>query len=532
MSQPFPAFCDTSYQLTNRYAAVERTVNFTCTPNETKGAESKYSILLEPTPGTIPFNSLTGFYAPLPVAPPFNQRCRGLVYYRGLIYGVNGTTVFYIQGGFQFIGTVVDDGYAVTFATTGTNQIFIATQVSGNGYVINTDFLSFVDLSTNAQFLGSTCCTAQDGYVIVVTPGYPTLNQIQISGNAGTPIGDCTIWDATRISQQDGQADALIAVISSREYLRLLGTQRSQIFWNSGAPNFPFVSYNSTYIETGIYSGLSLADMGDSLIWVGSDKRGMVSCWQDFAFQPQQISTFAIERFWSNYPLISIRSSTAFAYTWNGHRKYQITFPKAITPPVSGGNYLNATWEYDATASKMLGKPVWTELTYLRYDGVKTGLATRFHAFYVDFNVHLVGSDGSDGNPGAIYQLSDTSYTQCGADKNGFQINTPIIRERICPHLYSTNKRIVYNRIELEVSRGVGNALGSQPLITLAISRDGGNTYGPDYELPVGAIGQWFQRVYLNRVGYARDLVLKVTYSDPSYMALVNAYLDFFVAGS
>ena len=50
MSQDFPGFCGPSYQLTNRYAAIERTVNWLTVPNETQD-ERKYRMALTPCPG-------------------------------------------------------------------------------------------------------------------------------------------------------------------------------------------------------------------------------------------------------------------------------------------------------------------------------------------------------------------------------------------------------------------------------------------------------------------------------------------------
>lgn len=502
----FPGFCDASYQLTNKFASVERTVNWTLAPNETHGAESHYTAILEPTPGTIPFG-------PVPVPFPFNQRVRGLLGYRGLIFGVSGTVAWYTKnlqfvdgivtvapGGLQKLGNVVDDGNPVSIVGNASGQIFVSTS-TGNGYVI---YPAFVDLSTNPGFLGSSYCTFQDGYVIVINPrsilAPGAYNQIQISGTMAVPVGDATQWDASFISQAIGQSDVLRCIISSREYLRLMGAARSQIFYNGGG-TFPFVSYNSTYIETGTSSPFSVVDMGDSLMWLGQDYRGVTSCFRDFAFQPEPVSTFAVEQAWAKYPAASTSRAQAFAYIWQGHKKYQITFPQAVPPPDSGGSYLNATWEYDATASRMMGKSIWTEMSYQRFDGVATGLATPCHAFanFSDASsaleswltnwpgAHIVGSDGTDGNPGALYQLSAGIFTNCGADNLGNQLRQPIVRTRVCPHLYSSDKRLQYNRVSFDVTRGVGRAAGTpEACFTIEVTDSLGKTASVTCCIPVG----------------------------------------------
>ena len=268
---------------------------------------------------------------------------------------------------------------------------------------------------------------------------------------------------------------------------------------------FPFQSYNETFIETGIVgNGFSLADMGDSLIWIGQDSRGVRACWRDPAFSPQRISTFAQEQAWQGYP--SIDDAVAFAYIWRGHLIYQVTFPTA-----------RATWCYDATESALRGRPAWHERQFLDAYGNLQARPELFHCYA--YGLHLVSSGGGDLNPGAIYQYSDAlsanppanpvlmlrwsddggntwsneyqlgtgalgqfsklcymnrlgygrnrvfwlrygdgSYTECAADVNGNQVQRPIVRDRITPHLYETENRIVYDRIQFETSRGLGPA--------------------------------------------------------------------------
>jgi hypothetical protein len=510
MSIPFPGFTGPSYQLTNRAAASERLVNWYCIPNESGGAESKFKLALEPSPGNAAF-------CPLPVPAPFNQRNRGLLELRGTAYGVNGTVAFSIDygGNFTNLGTVADDGLPVSMVANA-GQIFIAS--AGNGYVIPAGggAGSLIAVETG-DFLGASYATFQDGYIIVVTPN---SNQIQISGSTTTPLGDATQWDAANVSIQAGQADLLQAVISSREYLRLLGSRRSQIYSNTGNAGFPFQSYNETFIETGIAAPFSLADLGDSLIWVGQDSRGMRACWRDAGFQPQRISTLAIEQAWQNYWRVD--DAIAFSYVWKGHLVYRITFPSALQ-----GGTVSATWEYDATASQLAGMPLWSERQYLNGANVLTGRPELFHCYA--YGRHLVGSGGADGNPGAIYQMSDTAFTDCGTDIAGNQSQRAIVRDRICPHLWSNNKRLIYNRIELELARGVGadgGGLGADPQILIRWSNDGGNTWSPEQQISAGKLGEYSRRVHFNRCGSGRDRIFWIRCSDPVYWAIVGAELD------
>ena len=52
--------------------------------------EKKFKIALAPCPGNLQFG-------PLPVPVPFNQPNRGLIEYRGVVYGVMRTEIYYMR---------------------------------------------------------------------------------------------------------------------------------------------------------------------------------------------------------------------------------------------------------------------------------------------------------------------------------------------------------------------------------------------------------------------------------------------------
>lgn len=522
MSTVFEGFVGPSYQLPNKYATIERTINWQLVANEAAGEEKKFGMALEPSPGNAPF-------CQLPVPVPFNQPCRGLLELRGTAYGVNGDTVFSIDanGNFTNIGMLEVDANPVSMVANGNGQIFIAS--AGKGYVIPNGGGAGSLLPVRGGLLGASYATFQDGYVIVVVPN---SNQFQISGTDDIPLGDATQWDAANVSVQAGQADKLRAIISSREYLRLLGARRSQVYYdagNQGIGAFPFQSYNETFIETGISAVFSLADTGSGLIWIGEDARGRRACWQDHAFQPQRISTFAVEARWDAYDRID--DAIAFTMIWQGHLQYVVTFPSAkikygLLAPIPP-SMIGATWVYDVSMSELLGRPIWFERSYQTALGYAVARSEQFHCFC--YGKHLVGSAGLDGNPGAIYQYSTTQYTDCGTDANGAQSQQPIVRDRISPHVFNGNKRVIYNRIEFELARGVGldaGAFGADPQLLLRWSNDGGNAYGPEQNMPAGKIGQYGQRVYWNTCGYGRDRVFWLRATDPVYWGIVGAELD------
>ncbi len=533
MSQILPQVIGPSAQLSPISAASSRTVNWILTPNEHRDSEDKFTFLATPCPGNAPFS----LYAD--AGPEYHQPNRGLLELRGRVFGVNGNIIFELlsTGAYSFLGFCADDGLPVSMVANGNGQIFIAS--AGLGYYIPAGAaVGSAGQIASPGFLGASYATFQDGYILVVTPG---TNQFQISGDDDHPIGDVTYWDAANVSIQAGQADLLRAILSSREYVRLLGGRRSQIYQDIGANgigSFPFQSYNETFIETGIAAPFSLVDLGESLVWIGEDSRGMRACWRDAAFQPQRISDYGVERWWQSYTRVD--DAVAFSFIWQGHLLYQVTFPHAGL--TSGGDVVSATWLYDATTSALVGKPIWTERSYMAPGGgltsatsIAPGRSEMFHCFA--FGKHLVGSTGTDGNPGAIYEYKVGTYTDEGADPiSGSAIQQPIVCDRITPHLWGGEKRVIHNRIEFEVGRGVGNSVdpGSDPQLLLRWSSDGGETFSTEYSLPIGAQGQYNKWVALNRLGYSDHAgrVYWIRMADPVFNSLMNVSADFYVCAS
>jgi len=512
MSITFPGFCGPSYQLSNHWATIERSVNWMPVSNESRTDTAKGTSFLEPSPGNAPFG-------PLPVPAGLQGPCRGLLEYRGLGFGVNGPNVFKFtsRGAMTRLGDILDDNQPVSMVANANGQIGIAS--AGKLFVIQLPAGNVIPV-VDPNFLGASFLTFQDGYLIALTPN---SNQFQISGTDAIPLGDMTQWDAANISIQAGQADLLAALLSSREYLRLLGTRRSQIYQNVGSQGiggFPFQSYNETFIETGIGAPMSLVDMGESMIWVGEDARGQRACWRDVAFQPQRISDYGVEWQWQRYQKIS--DAVAFPFIWQGHLLYQITFPSAFIP----NGPQSATWIYDQTESNLRGRACWHERQFLLPGNQLGGRPEHFHAFVG--GVHVVGSSGSDGNPGALYQYSPTNYGDC-AQVNGVQVTQPVVRDRICPVLWHNDNRLVINRLRMQFNKGMGldgGVLGSMPEIMVRVSRDGGATYGPELHVSAGQIGEYGLITYLNRLGYSRQFVIWVRCSDPVLWSVVNAELD------
>jgi hypothetical protein len=101
-------------------------------------------------------------------------------------------------------------------------------------------------------------------------------------------------------------------------------------------------------------------------------------------------------------------------------------------------------------------------------------------------------------------------------------------RQRTAPHLSQEQMWIFYNQIQVDLQAGQGLVIGqgSQPVLMIDWSDDGGHTYSNEHFVTCSPIGMYRARAILRRLGRSRDRIFRVTVSDPVAWNLVGAYLQ------
>jgi hypothetical protein len=194
-------------------------------------------------------------------------------------------------------------------------------------------------------------------------------------------------------------------------------------------------------------------------------------------------------------------STVADAEAWvteiDAHGFYVITFPTA-----------RATWVYDASSGQLTEWPYWNSAT-----GREEAHRALHHA--TAFGYRLV----DDRATGDLYALDPAVYTD-----NGATIRR--VRRVPIPKLTPENYWIFLSELELFLDAGIGlqagpdagpAVQGSDPTVTLRISRDGGNTWGNEITCSAGAAGEYFTRVIFQQLGRFRDGlgVIELVFTDP-----------------
>lgn len=299
---------------------------------------------------------------------------------------------------------------------------------------------------------------------------------------------DGTTWDVLDTAKAESSPDITRMIQADHGELWQFGDDSIEVWFNSGAADFPFEPIKGSTIQHGILYKYSVAALDNSLFFAGRGADGGFVIWRTDGYGPQRVSNHAVER--SIHALGALSSKpVAWAYKDHGHSFYVLTFP---------GN--NLTWVYDATTG------MWHERSYLN------GSTEEAHRGYC--HVFVGGEDGAtaaqlvgDRANGRIYKM-DLSYLD--------DFGNAIRRERRAIHLADEQKRIFYKRLQLEIEAAAG-------AFTLEYSNDGGGTFSS--AITGRANFSNAGRVW-DRLGSARDRVFRIRSTASIKHAWMDAYLD------
>jgi hypothetical protein len=462
MSLPFVG---PSYTLSDPKQAIDRAINLHLASMETVG---KAPFVMDSVPGLILRWSL-------------GAEIRGAVKVGARAFVVAGSTLYEVFSDYTSAnrGTLMTNTGAVDMAY-GLFQLVV---VDGPyGYVLTTDSNVFAQI-TSPAFYGSSRVAFLDNYFLFIRPD---TQQLYI-----TAINDATTLDALDFISAESAPDNITALVVDHEEAWTLGELTVEIFGDTGGVDFPFARRGGATMEVGCIAAHSARKIDSTVFWIGQDVNGTGMVYRAQVYQPQRISTRAVEK--------ALRSSTdlsaavAFCYQQDGVTFYCINAPG-----------LNSTWCYElATGS-------WHERCDLGADGQY--IAHRGTCHLAAFNAHYLGAaDGS------VYELDRDTYTNAG---------DTLKRERISPHYAKPGRPFqFFPAFYLDCTTGEAPQ-GVTPEVELSWSDDSGATWSDSILRSIGAVGERLARVLWTRLGRSRDRVWRVTFSGNAPFSIIDAGPD------
>lgn len=412
---------------------------------------------------------------------------RGLWQFGGYGYAVSGNTLYRVNAawGATVLGTVSGSG-PVSMSDNGT-QLFVA--CNPRSYIYNARTNVFAEI-TDPDFPGAVTVGYLDGYFVFNEPNSQKI--------WATQLLDGTSVDPLDFASAEGSPDGLIAVAIDHREAWLFGTNSVEVWYDSGAADFPLTRIQGAFNELGCAAAYSVAKMDNGLFWLGADARGTGMVYRANGYTGQRISTHAVEYAIQSYATIS--DAIGYTYQQDGHSFYVLSFPTG-----------NATWVYDVATGG------WHERA--RFEN---GQFYR-HASNCQMNYggEVVVGDYGNGN---LYAFDLSVFTDNGAPQKWLRSWRALASDQ------NTLKRTAHHSLQLDCETGVGLSAGqgSNPQVMLRWSDDGGHTWSNEHWTSMGAIGSFGTRAIWRRLGMTeklRDRVYEVSGTDPVKISIVGAEL-------
>jgi hypothetical protein len=414
------------------------------------------------------------------------------------------------------IGTLNSYTGNISMAENGYQMII----VDGlNGYIFDFTKLTFTKI-TDQYFPGnndlsspsSVCCI--DTYFIVnapntnsyywSNPSYQYLDSNENYQNYDSNIKD-GYWNALQSGQKIAKPGNILKLFDTNNMIWLFGNNSIEVHYDSG--NYPqtFQRYEGAIIEVGLAANNSPAKYANTIFWLGNDRNGAVGVFANDEYTAKRISTRGIEQ------IINLMDRyddcVGYVYSQAGHTFYVMHFLQA-----------NQTLVYDIITGawhKRTSKPTDSE--------VLTCWAGAFSCF--NYSMNIFGDQNTD----AYYWTNQKYYVN--DNPSGVGVNY-IKCVKTTPILWSSGNRVKIKSIQPIVQQGVGTnndtpaLVGVNPTMQIAISRDSGNSYTTERMVGLGGIGEYRYRSRLLSLGIGRNIVFKLTMTDPVEFIIIGLLAD------
>lgn len=346
-------------------------------------------------------------------------------------------------------------------------------------------------------FLGASRIAFIEGWLLFNQPGTRTFY-------TNAPVPYTLTFAGAFYALKDSSTDNLVTLFENNREAFLAGERTCEFWYNAGGSSFAFQRLPGIGPQVGCAAVHSIARVGNDLCWlgrIGEAGANLVLRTQQYSWE--RVSTHAIETAIASYPVVS--DAIGDCYEEAGHVIFQLTFPTA-----------DVTWCLDMTVYDLTqGKLGWFQR--LSWNS-STGTYHRHAAnCMVNFADLLLAGDYQTGQ---IHQQSRSIYTDAG---------NPLRCQRRTPHVWSkeNRQRVFAASLQIEFTPGVGLQVGQgvDPKIMVRWSNDGGFTWSNEHWVTIGLAGHTRNRALLRRLGYFRDRVWEVSFSDPVARDIIGATL-------
>lgn len=421
-----------------------------------------------------------------------NEYNRGLHTFLGDLYAVQDTGLYRIDQTIDGFGNATYSSTLVSGATLlpGTAPVIMADNGQEGGEMVivvpessSTKNAWIYDGATLTQITSMDF----DGPVSDVNyiDGYfeytkQNGQKIFISG-----LRDGTTYDPLDCTNSEASPDYNVRSFILNNQLYVFGFDTVQGYQDVGGPGFPFSYIQGSVQSKGLISVYGIVAINNIMAWVGGDHNESPSIWISDGGQIEKLSTIAIDMELASYSQDTLTSCFTWNYSERGEQFIAFTFPG------------ETCFVYGFKAKE----------------------------WHTRESVNSVGETGPCriANVAKAYGLlfvGDSLTNKIGIiDRNTYtEFDDSVPRRFVLPHIDNDGQPFSIDSIEFVCNVGLGltDGQGSNPLVSLSVSRDGGRTFNTPEIRSAGRIGDYQARTIWNALGQAqREVCFKFEVSDP-----------------
>lgn len=354
--------------------------------------------------------------------------------------------------------------------------------IDGPNYYLFTPGTGVFRVGSSLNFVEASSVTSIDGYFLFSQAGTAVMFHTELS--------DPDVIDGLNFATAETKPDRLVKLTQNSGELWAFGESSVEIWYDAANPQaFAFSPRRGAVVNQGCAAGNSVTQFNNTLVWLDNRRKIVMAN----GYNLERISTDPIEVEIRRYDRVD--DAVFFSYNFEGHEFLVCEFPSA-----------DVTWSFDAQTA------LWHERT-----SIVNNVSRRYLA---QLNVSYQGADlVSSWNSNGLYRLDSSVYTEDGQYIERMRTLQPITDE-------NKWRGISYFEVYTESGIGLQEGQGSNPLVELTVSKDGGHTYGVPLQASIGRIGKYKTRLKWNRLGTSRNWIFKLRITDPVPITLMNGYIQ------
>lgn len=463
-----------SYQSTSPTQSVRRVINWIPVTSQGDGLSSRN--LLQPS--GIKQELDTGFGV-----------CRGMRVVDGVLYSVNGNTLFSISelNVTTNLGTITGSA-RVSMADNGVSLVIVVP--GGDAFVYDSSLITLTQI-TDVDFQTSDSVSFYRGFfVFTASDG----KQLFVS-NLNAPL----IFDGLDFGSAEGDPDRIVTQVVDHDEVSIIGSKTTEVFRNVGGADFPLQIIPGAFTQKGAHSKYGVVKFDNTYMFIGGGENELTAIWrQDSSSQALKVSDDAIDSEIQKFNKEEIAKAFTMTFSKKGQFFAIFTFNSTRIP--------SKTFVYNGTASSLSGSSVWFEFQTGLEDG-----AWRVNCIAKAYGKLYVG-DSLDGRIGTI---DDSVLTEYGET---------IMRQAAFQPFSQDGADLFAGELEATFQAGTGLVIGqgSNPQVIYDYS-DNNRTWSNEFKRSIGAIGDFGHETVWYRQGrFPNFRTIRFTVTEPVIANLIR----------